>query len=55
MEKFITKEEYCKIIDTFENYISTYNKIYPNNSKSNDFYQGLLRGLDLIETFVIKD
>ena len=55
METFITKEEYYKIVGTFKNYISACNKIYLNNSKSDDFYQGLLRGLELIEIFVIKD
>ena len=54
-DKFITKYQYCKIIDLFNNYIQKHNEVFPNNPLSNEFYQGLIRGIELIEGLVIKE
>ena len=54
-DKFITKYQYCKIIDLFNNYIQKHNEVFPNNPLSNEFCQGLIRGIELIEELVIKE
>ena len=52
-DKFITKYQFFKIIDLFNSYIQKHNEVFPNNPLSNEFCQGLIRGVDLIEKFVI--
>lgn len=50
----ITKEQYIEILDACEKYTKLYNKMF-NKPMSDDFQQGMLRVLDLIEPMVKKD
>lgn len=43
--KFITRQQFCKIIDLFNSHIQ--------KPLSDEFRKGLISGLRLIETFVI--
>ena len=54
--KFITRQQFCKIIDLFSIYRQKHDEAFPNKPLSNEFRKGLIKGLELIETFmVIKD
>lgn len=51
----ITKEQYLEIINTFEKYIETRTKMFPNKPLSEEFTFGFIQALTLIESLVEKD
>ena len=54
--EFITRQQFCKIIDLFNIYRQKHDEVFPNKPLSNEFRKGLIKGLELIETYmVIKD
>jgi len=50
----ITKEQYVEILDICQKYIETYPKVI-SKPMSEDFQQGMLRVIELIEGIVKKD
>ena len=51
----ITRKQYLEIINTFEKYIDTRTKMFPNKPLSEDFTFGFTQALTLIESLVEKD
>ena len=51
----ITKEQYLEIIGTFEKYIDTRTKMFPNKPLSEEFTFGFTQAMTLIESLVEKD
>lgn len=49
----LSKEQYLKLLNTLEKYTKLYEKVR-GNKMSKDFYDGVLRGLDLIQPMVEK-
>lgn len=49
----ISKEQYLEILNRFEKYIKTYQQVL-GKEMSMEYSEGLLRGLDLIQTMVKK-
>ena len=47
----LSKEQYIEILNTFEKYAKTYEKVL-NKPMSEEFAAGLMRGLDLIKGLV---
>lgn len=51
----ITKEQYLEIINTFEKYIETQTKMFPDKPLSDDYTYAFTQALSLIEGLVEKD
>lgn len=51
--KFITRQQFCKIVDLFNIYRQKHNEVFPNRTLSNKFRKGLIKWLELIETYLV--
>lgn len=51
----ITKEQYLEIINTFEKYIDTRTKMFPNNLLSDDFTVDFTQAKTLVESLDEND
>ena len=51
----ITKEQYVEIIDLVQRYVVMRKKVFPQNPMSDEFYAGMQKAMDLIQTLVNKD